>query len=53
MKDLSRNYYEHEMSKDMKIQGVDDLTKVKVREETVKKFVEDAEKVLNKKLKMR
>lgn len=53
MKDLSRNYYEHEMTKDMKIQGVKELNKVKVREETIKKFVEEAEKVLNKKLKAR
>jgi hypothetical protein len=53
MRDLSRNYYNYEMSKDMKIQGVDDLTKVKVRDEVVEKFVKEVEKVLKKKLEMR
>jgi hypothetical protein len=53
MKDLSRNYYEHEMTKDMQIQGVSDLTKVRVKEETVEKFIKDAEKVMKKKLQMR
>jgi len=53
MKDLSRNYYQHEMTKDMEIQGVSDLAKVKVRDEIVEKFIKDAEKVLKKKLQMR
>jgi len=53
MKDLSRNYYQHEMTKDMEIQGVDDLTKVRVRDDVVEKFVEDTKKVLNRKLQMR
>jgi hypothetical protein len=53
MKDLSRNYYQHEMTKDMEIQGVKELEKVKVKEETVDKFIADAEKVLKKKLQMR
>lgn len=53
MSDLSRNYYQHEMAKDVEIQGVKDLTKVKVGEETINKFVKDAEKVLKKKLQMR
>jgi len=52
MRDLSRNYYDHQMTKDMEIQGMDDLTKVRVRDDVVEKFVEDAKKVLNKKLKM-
>jgi hypothetical protein len=53
MKDLSRNYYEHEMAKDMEIQGVKDLTKVRVKDETIEKFMQDAEKVLKRKLQMR
>jgi len=53
MKDLSRNYYQHEMTKDMEIQGIDDLTKVRVRDGIVEKFVADTKKVLNKKLQMR
>lgn len=53
MKELSRNYYNHEMARDMEIQGMDDLTKVRVRDDIVEKFVDDAKKVLDKKLKMR
>jgi hypothetical protein len=41
------------MTKDMEIQGMDDLTKVRVRDNVVEKFVEDTKKVLNKKLQMR
>jgi len=53
MRDLSRNYYDYAMAKDMEVQGVNDLTKVRVRDETVEKFIQDAEKVLKKKLQMR
>lgn len=54
MKDLGRNYYDYAMAKDMEVQGVKDLTKVKViSDEVVDKFVKEVEKVLKKKLEMR
>ena len=53
MRDLSRNYYDYEMAKDMEVQGVKDLAKVRVKDETIEKFIQDAEKVLKRKLQMR
>jgi hypothetical protein len=49
MKDLSKNYYDYQMKKE--IEGVKDLRKSKVKAETVDKFIEDVKKVLDKKLK--
>lgn len=53
MKEFSRNYYNHALTQDMEIQGMDDLTKLRVKDDVVERFVEDTKKVLNKKLKMR
>lgn len=51
MKDLNKNYYNAQMKKE--IEGVDRLEKVRIKDETVDKFIKDAEKVLKKKLQMR
>jgi hypothetical protein len=53
MKDLSKNYYDYEMAKDMEIAGATDLKKIGVKEAVVEKFIKEAEKVLKKKLEMR
>lgn len=51
MKDLSKNYYSYQ-SKDT-IDGMDNLEKVKIKDEVVDRFTKDVEKVLNKKLALR
>lgn len=53
MKDISKNYYDYEMAKDVEIAGVNDLRKVSVKEATIDKFIKEAEKVLAKKLQMK
>jgi hypothetical protein len=53
MKDLGKNYYEHEQAKDMEIAGVSDLRKIEVKEAVVDKFLKEAEKVLKRKLEMK
>lgn len=53
MRDLGKNYYDHEMTKDMEIAGVTDLKKVAVNDAVIDKFVKEAEKVLKRKLEMR
>ena len=53
MHDISKNYYDWEMSKDMEMAGVKDLRKVGVKEVTIDKFVKDAERVLKRKTEMK
>lgn len=49
MSDLSKNYYDEQMKKE--IEGISDLKKAAVKEETIDKFINDVKKVLEKKLK--
>lgn len=46
--DLSRNYYQYQMDKDMEMQGVSDLRQVPVGEVMIDKFVKDVENVFRR-----
>lgn len=53
MRDLSFNYYDYSLTKEMGIPEIHDLRKVKVREDHIEKFMKDAKRVLEKKLAVR
>jgi hypothetical protein len=49
MRDLSYNYYDYSLTKEMGIPEMEDLKKVKVRDDHIEKFMKDVERVLKKK----
>ena len=50
MRDLNNNYYNYQVKQRM--DGVDNIEKVRIKDETVDKFTKDVQRVLKKKLAM-